>query len=225
MIINTETMLAMRCPKCGKLEFHKLSRFTFSGSNSVELVCTCGATKMIISLKKRGELWFQLSCVVCEAMHLRIISSQSIRQQKVVTFTCQETGLELGYMGPYDKIRQLIQNPKEVELLFSELTSEDYFNNSDIMHQVLTCINELAEQGLVSCQCGNYNISIDIFPDRLELQCKKCSGTSIIYAETEEDLSIVQQVDELELIKEGLGFLDSLAHTSLSKKNRYQHDQ
>jgi len=85
-------------------------------------------------------------------------------------------------------------------------------------------VYELAEQGLVYCQCGNYNIEIDVFPDRMELQCKKCNGVSIIYAETEEDLSIVQQVDELELIKDSLGFLDSLAHPGVARKNRYQHD-
>jgi len=224
VLITTETMLAMRCPKCGKLEFHRLSRFAFSGGMSVQFTCSCGTTKLNVSAGRRGELLFQVGCVVCEVMHVRTLSGRLIWSSKVVVFSCQETGLELGYIGPFDEIRQLVRNQKEVKLLFSELTSEDYFHNSEVMYQVLTYVHELAEQGLVYCQCGNYNIEIDVFSDRLELQCKKCSGVNIIYAETEEDLTMVQQVDELELIKDGLGFLDSLAHPGVAKKNRYQHD-
>lgn len=224
MLIATETMLAMRCPECGKLEFHRLSRFAFSGGRSVQFACSCGTTKLNVSARKKGEILFQVGCVACEVMHVRTISGQLVWLPKVVIFSCQETGLELGYMGPFEEIRQLVRNQKEVKLLFSELTGEDYFHNSEIMCQVLTYIHELAEQGLIYCQCGNYNIEIDVFPDRLELQCAKCNGVSIIYAETEEDLSIVQQVDELELIKDGLGFLGSLVHPGITKKNRYQHD-
>jgi hypothetical protein len=64
---------------------------------------------------------------------------------------------------------------------------------------------------------------VDIFPDRLELQCKNCDSLNIIYAETEEDLKVIQQVDKIELARHGFICLDSLANTGKPKPKKGRH--
>ncbi len=214
MLVATQTMLAMRCPECGMLEYHKLSRFDFVGGRTVQVRCSCGALKLGVA-KKGKDCLLQVRCVVCEGMHMRSLKGRLLWTEEIVPLFCPDTGVELGYIGPLQKVKRLAQNKRdEMGILFNELTGEDYFHNSEVMSRVLTHILDLVENGLLSCQCGNYNIGVEIFPDRLELRCPKCGAVSVVYAETEEDIAIALQTKELELIQNGIMFLDERTFTN-----------
>ena len=89
------------------------------------------------------------------------------------------------------------------------------------MYEVLNCLHDIAEPGAVYCQCGNHDVEVDIFPDRLELHCKGCDSVNIIYAETEDDLNVIRKVDTIELTRNGFNCLDSLANSGKpGKKNK-----
>lgn len=221
MLITTETLLAMRCPECGKLEFHQLSRFAFSGRKAIQITCSCGAVKLTMTTKKGSGYFLHIPCLVCEGKHLRSLSVKRMWSGEVTELFCPDTGMELGYLGPSEEVRSLMSDYEdELEALVNEFDSDDYFHNSEIMYEVLNCLHDIAEQGLLYCQCGNTQIEVDIFPDRLELHCKRCNSINIIYAETEEDLNVIQQVEEIELAQNGFECLDSLASTSKPKKQR-----
>lgn len=223
MIIETGVLLAMRCPDCGKLGYHKLSRFEMGLRNKMEIPCTCGFTKLVVNTRNRKEYILQIPCVVCESKHLLSISAKRFWSGEVNYLFCQETGLELGYLGADGEVRALAEAQEEsIESLASEIDGEDrYFNNSEIMYEVLNCLHDIAEQGALYCQCGNLDVEVDIFPDRLELHCKECDSVNIIYAETEDDLRVIRDVDSIELSRSGFGFLDSLANADkTSKKTR-----
>ncbi|MEW6423136.1 MAG: hypothetical protein AB1523_00070 [Bacillota bacterium] len=217
MLVATQTMLAMRCPECGMVEYHKLSRFDFADGRLAQIRCSCGALKLAVT-KKEADYLVQVRCVVCETMHMRTFKGRLLWAPEIIALFCQDTGVELGYIGPLQKIKGLTQSKKkEMGILFNELTGEDYFHNSEVMNQVLTHILGLAEDGLVSCQCGNYNIGVEIFPDRLELRCAKCGAVSVVYAETEEDIAPALKIKELELIQSGIMFLDGI-HEQVRKR-------
>lgn len=229
MLISTTTMLAMRCPECGKLEFHKLSLFSFSGSRMLEVNCSCGATLMLVTKKKNGTYGLQLPCVICDIRHRRQLSAAIIYSQKITNLYCQETGIELGHIGPEEKVREAVMNyDYDLDKLINQFEGDDYFHNSGIMYQVLNCLHDIAEKNALYCQCGNDSIEVDIFPDRLELHCKECDSINIIYAETEEDLKVIQQVENIELARHGFNCLDSLANNSgntKTKKNRRKRNK
>jgi len=54
-------------------------------------------------------------------------------------------------------------------------------------------------------------------PDRLELRCVRCGAVSVVYAETEEDTAIALKINELELIQNGIMFLDGI-HEQVRKR-------
>lgn len=220
MIIETGALLAMRCPECGKLDYHKLSRFEFGRRKKVEVACRCGFIKLVVNTKDRKDYMLQVPCVVCESKHLRSISARRFWSGEVNYLFCQETGLELGYLGPEEEVRQLAEAQEEsIESLAGDFEGEDrYFNNSEIMYEVLNCLHDIAEQGSLYCQCGNLDVEVDIFPDRLELHCKECDSINIIYAETEEDLRVIKDVENIELTRNGFGYLDSLANMDKTGK-------
>ncbi len=226
MIIVTDTLIAMRCPECGKLDYHTLSRFQFSGQKKVEIKCLCGYVKLAIATKDRNYYWLQVPCVVCEGKHVRSLSSKMLWSDEVNYLFCHETGLELGYIGPCDEVQALAEAQQEtMEALGDDFEAEDeYFHNSEVMYEVLNCLHEIAEQGLLYCQCGNQDVEVDIFPDRLELHCKDCDSVNIIYAETDDDLRVIKDVGTIELTRNGFECLDSLSNTTKTgKKPNHKH--
>jgi len=222
MLIATDAVLAMRCPECGKMDVHNFSRFAFPGGKAVFVRCSCQAPKLEV-VKKRYGYVLELFCVVCETRHRFEFSGKILWSGEVVTLSCPETGLELGSIGPSAKIGEVevvLGHEKELEALFGEFVCSSYFHNPRIMYQVLVCLHSIAEHGGLYCQCGNCKIDVDIFPDRLELHCRDCDSINIIYAETEEDLKVIQQVESIELARNGFKCLDSLASTGKMKKSR-----
>ena len=227
MLITTVTTLAIRCPECGALEFHNLSRFALSGRGKLQLSCSCGAFLLGIVSKPPRSYWLQLPCVFCETKHIREISGSRLWGKKTNTLTCPESGLELGFIGSYEEVKGLAETlDTGLETLMDELGYDEYFNNPEVMHQVMQCLQDIADNGGLYCQCGNTRIEVDVFLDRLELHCKECDSINIVYAETEEDLTVIQQVDSIELAQHGFKCLDSFSNSpKLTKKTRRKRNK
>lgn len=215
MPVETEKVLAMRCPECGRLELHRLQRFAIAPGESLDVKCSCGAVKLVINTRDRSEYRIKVTCVYCDGCHHQNMSGKQIWSAGgVIDLYCRDTGLELGHIGQDEAVRKIVSGrEKELEVLVDEFGRDNYFHNSSIMYQVLSSLQQIAEKGTLYCQCGNYQIGVDIFPDRLELHCNKCDSVNIIYAETDEDLQVIQQLEEIELVKNGFEYLDSLVRT------------
>jgi len=214
MIIATNTVVAMRCPMCGKYGTHSLSLFAFSGKQTVQIACSCGANKISIGTKNRKSFWLQVPCVLCETKHLLNYPFKQLWSSEVLTLRCTDTELDLGYIGPEDQVLPLISGMEEdLDTMMDELGYDDYFHNPTVMMEALNCLHDIAEDGYLYCQCGNYQIEVDILPDRLELQCKDCGSISVVYAETEEDLNLVREMEVIELVKNGFKYLDGIGHS------------
>ncbi|MCG9967902.1 hypothetical protein L9W92_07510 [Pelotomaculum terephthalicicum JT] len=225
MLIATDAVLAMRCPECGKMDVHYFSRFAFPKGKAVSINCSCGATKMEV-IKNRSSYLLKLACMVCESGHLLEIPGKSLWSGEVTRLSCLETDLVVGNIGPVSKISEMMMNNgQELENFFDEFGYDSYFHNSKIMFEVLNRLHEIACAGGLFCQCGNYKIEVDIFSDRLELHCKNCDSINIVYAETEEDLSVIQQVESIELARHGFKCLDSLANVGKLKKTRRKRNE
>ena len=227
MLITTVTTLGIRCPECGALEFHNLSRFALSGRGKLQISCSCGAFLLGVVSRPPGSYWLQIPCVFCETKHIREISGVRLWGQETICLTCPESGLELGFIGRAEDVEALAESlDTGLETLMDELVYEEYFNNPRVMHQVMQCLQEIADNGGLYCQCGNTRIEVDVFLDRLELHCKECDSINIVYAETEEDLKVIQQVDTIELAQHGFKCLDSFSNTpKLTKKARRRRNK
>jgi len=220
MLINTNSIMTMRCPICGIIKYHDLSRFAISKGNPIHINCSCGAAALIISTKNHALYRLQVPCLICETKHQMEFTGKFLWSGEIIRLSCSDTDLELGYIGPEPAVKQIIYNQEqELDALADDMNSEDYFHNPDIMYEVLSCLHEIAEQGDLYCQCGNLEIEVELFPDCLELHCKNCDSINIIYAETEEDLNVIRQVDTIELARHGFKCLDSLANTNKHKKS------
>ncbi|MBO8125770.1 MAG: hypothetical protein H0Z38_00870 [Firmicutes bacterium] len=203
MVIDTERALAMRCPACGKLNHQVFSLFAFSGNRAVKLQCTCGFTLLILSTRDHKRYTIQSFCVVCEAPHLTNVQAKELWCQESTELVCPETNVELGILGSRALVREAVRKEQTpLEDVLSSAEHDDFFENKEIMTEVLYFLQELASQSRLYCQCGNANIDIDIYPERVELHCPECDGSLTVYGRSVDDLQLLETVSEIVLAKE-----------------------
>jgi len=200
VLVSTTTALALRCPKCGKIKNHSLSLFYFSAKKTLRLSCACGAPLLLISTRDRKVFYFQVECLMCEHKHLVEFFLREIWSDRVLSLMCSETDLEIGFIGPRDQVKKCIANQERYpQETVDDLGYADYFANPEIMYEILDCLHRIAGEGNLSCQCGNQQVEVEIFADRIELRCSSCGAFGVIRAETRQDVKVMKKILEIVL--------------------------
>ncbi|WP_125185594.1 hypothetical protein [Desulfofundulus salinus] len=199
MVVNTGTTLVMRCPECGRLERHRISRFALvGGRSSLQINCSCGALKLLLTSRDK-KVNLQVPCVVCGAKHARLVSARTLWSSGSIELFCQTTGLELGHLGAEEQVRDQARLDEALDGL--DFMADNFFHNREVMYAILNHVNDLGKAGRLYCECGSHRIEMDIFPDRLELHCSRCDNLYIVYAETREDLDAVGRIWKIKLAR------------------------
>lgn len=210
MLVSTQRSLAMRCPLCGRLEINQISLFDFAGRTQLHLSCSCGFERITFNIKKGKAYSLQLPCLICEEVHLIRLSREEMWQQPLIVLSCNTTGQELGYLGTDDAIRQLVKKKHDdLESIINDLGFDDYFTNPQVMFETLSHLHQIAEASKLYCACGNPQIDVEVFPEKLELHCPLCQSLHIIYAENIEDLRMIKQTDLIAMTEKGFTSFNS----------------
>lgn len=200
MVVSTVTVVTLRCPVCGRMEFHALSLFGFAGRKTQKLLCSCGAEVMTVGRKDRRQFWLQIHCIMCETQHLLWYTRKQLWSQNLMELQCTDTLVEIGYIGPREKVKSAImKQEKSLQQMAADLGVADYFENPEIMYEVLERLRQLAESGALSCTCGSHQINVEVFPDRVELRCESCDHSCTYYAESDNDLDNVKRFDNIQI--------------------------
>jgi len=199
VLTTAATTFAIRCPQCGRLETTSVSLFAFGGGRSVKVSCSCGAHKLTIG-RKRGQLWLQVPCYLCDGLHFSYHKPDSFWDDSMKPIACSETDLQLGVFGP-DKDVQVYARTggSELDRLLEDAAFGEYFDHPEVMYRTLSFVHALAEEGKLTCVCGNHQISVDIYPERLELSCSECGQHKTVLAASEEDLESLEHVRHIEV--------------------------
>jgi len=210
VLVDTQRILALRCPLCGRLEFNNFSLFDFSGHTPAHIICKCGFNKLTVTTKNCREFYLQIPCLICEDIHILKFSREELWDNSLVPLHCGETGQELGYIGIKTTLEKVVSKKQDdIESIVNNQGFEDYFCNPQVMLEVLNHIHRIAADNKLFCLCGNDRIEIEVFPEKLELHCPACNSLHIIYAETIDDLKIVKQANLIAMIEKGFTSFDS----------------
>lgn len=197
MLINTMNVVAIRCPSCGRLEFRGLSLFYFAGSHTWQVECSCGA--LLLSLTKKGKhFMLQYHCLMCDAFHNISCQREQLWSRELFGLSCSASDLEVGFIGPRDKVQKAVQHHEETLAEMAEnLGFKDFFEQPEIMYQLIAFIYELSEDDRVTCGCGNKNIEIEIFPGHLQLRCEACGAEISVAAGCFADLEEIKRTQQI----------------------------
>lgn len=199
MLIPTEVALAMRCPDCGRMELTTLSRFTVHGGESTTFRCSCGSEKLMVGFRD-GQVWLRIPCYLCDGLHFYYYTPREFWNASLTTIPCPETDLQVGVLGPVDQVDTYTRTGgTELDRLLEDEGFGEYFDHPDVMYQVLSWVHSKAEEGNLSCSCGNRQIAVDIYPEHLDLTCPSCGSYRSILARTEEDLAALECMTSIEV--------------------------
>lgn len=197
MLIPAYTTFAIRCPHCGKLETTTVSRFALGRGRSLKLSCSCGHHQVTIGAR-RGQVWLQIPCYLCDGVHFFYYTPDHFWKPDLEQILCAETDLQLGAFGGDEAITAYARpGTSELERFMEDAAFDEYFDEPTIMYQALHLVHGLSQSGNLSCTCGNDQISVDIFPDRLELSCQECGRYKPVPAITEDDLDHLQRLSHI----------------------------
>lgn len=206
MLIPATAVGALRCPTCNKIDFYVLSLFAFAGSKTLSLNCSCGTPLLTLGTRDRQNFWVQVHCAICEEKHLFYHRRQDFwGNNQLVELNCEETGLATGFIGSKARVRESVRNQdRSLAEMAADLGFTDYFEDPESMYEVLDTLYSLAEKGHLNCQCGNQNIEIEIFADRLELHCEYCSIVGLLMVGDENAVQRMKRAKEVKLTTNGL---------------------
>lgn len=198
MVIELSTAFAMRCPTCGRLDVHQLNIFQLSGDEIRQFACDCGSK--IAEIRKKGTKYIEITyfCIICETEH-SVIMPQNIfwSKNKLNSLVCLDTDLNLGYYGSYKLIRkELERQQEELNSMANEL-GFDEFADPEIMLEILDYLHDVAASGGLYCECGNHDIDIELFSDKIELNCNNCGSMQHLSATCKDDLDQLKKADEV----------------------------
>ncbi|WP_378955306.1 hypothetical protein [Pelosinus sp. sgz500959] len=204
MFINTVSTLALYCSRCGKIHMHTISRFNLRNTGSRKLLCSCGQIQATITSSGDRQCLLDIPCVLCQTNHVICLDSKRLWRAEMDKIYCVQENFELGFVGARQVIAETINKYKvEFEKLASDMELDEYddeIENPQVMLETLNKIHDMAEKGVLHCRCGSSAIGAEVLPGGIELECAQCGGQLLIPAQTEEDLTYVEGLEDLEII-------------------------
>jgi hypothetical protein len=207
-----ERIQISRCPRCARLEMHRISVFEFSGRQAVILSCSCGFHKASIYSFRHRNYHIRMHCLACDSDHIWTASFADFWRSPVFVCQCVDSGMDISYLCGPGEVKDVVESldgqvPSELSV-FGD-TRADFFVNPKIMADILNKVRRLTDRGDVYCQCGNDEPRVEVFGDRVELSCQECGSLCIVYAENENDLEVMRGIDCIELTESGFSCVDS----------------
>ncbi len=198
MVIERSTAFAMRCPQCGRQEITQINIFQLSGNTKYEVYCECGSQKAAISKKGANHIAIEYKCIICDYPHTTVILKENFwSRNHFSTLVCLNTNLNLGYFGPFGMIKkELDRQQQELDSMATDLGFDD-FVDPEIMLDVLDILHDISAAGDLCCECGNQEITIELYSDKIELGCYNCNATLVIPASRKKDLDKLKICDEI----------------------------
>jgi hypothetical protein len=199
MLIPAHTTFAVRCPQCGRLETTTVSRFALSGGKTTKIACSCGSHKLTLG-GSRGRVWVQIPCYLCDGVHFLSFQPKHFWDGGLKPISCADTDLQLGVFGHEGEVEVYARTGgSELDRMLEDEAFGEYFDHPEVMYQALSRVHTMAEEGNLTCVCGNRHIAVDIYPESLELTCSACGRRHTVRAGQEEDLVSLERLAQIQV--------------------------
>ncbi|HSH36539.1 hypothetical protein [Schnuerera sp.] len=208
MILNGCKTLIVRCHFCGRLKKYELNLFHIRGKERIEYRCECGEINIIVTRNNKG-IDASINCFNCGNRHYYHFDLHTILKDDNILYC--PYGAEIFFLGN-SEIAEKILLGKSIEIGNNdeEKITKDCFNNFKVLAKILDILYNLNKDKKINCNCGRSRINIELFSDRIELECLNCKSVKLIFAETEEDLSVLSKKDKIILEERNISCIDSI---------------
>ncbi len=184
MVIDFNRTVAYMCPGCGEMTFGNFSLFELSGQRGVSVKCDCGKSQLKILPKSNTEYVVSSRCLVCDEEHIFQIPLQELLHQNCVAFSCPDIHIGLAYVGKRDAVLTMVKdNGAYIEEIVTACGLEHTGKNGLTMLKALDRIQEISDEGNLTCSCGSNTIDVDVLSEALVLTCCMCGAEAVFTAD------------------------------------------
>jgi hypothetical protein len=104
----------------------------------------------------------------------------------------------MGFLGPAEYPHQGVSAAASgVQCILEDYNYPGFYCDTTVMGGVLARLETLDFQGLLKCACGNKRLNLQVYPDKVEIQCAHCNAVGIVHAESLDDLKWVKSLKEV----------------------------
>lgn len=194
--------VAYICPSCkASVAVERTSFQLLAGEN--EIACPCGKSSLITT-PLDSSVRIAIPCISCGKDHVVECPQEPFLTQPILAFSCGSSGLDCCYIGTEDTVFQALASLEEsVDKLAMQGEEGSAFLDEIIMHEILSQIKDIAEDGGISCTCGCREWSLQIKFSSVELCCAQCDGILRIPAATADHLEHLCYKSALEIQSKG----------------------
>ena len=223
--MNTERIIAFRCPVCGTAIVGDLNLFVLGGQELVLSCKECGeeVPALRASLSSEQKLSLSLPCLTCPNPHRFTVETQVVFSRDLFVLQCPMTALDLCFIGEEAKVEEALEENRKqlLELTGGEWMDDDFDEEEELsdeelaelkehpplldahlMGQMLYLVRDFAEEGKISCACGEEHVDFHLLPDGLAFSCPKCNAARVFAAHTELDVEYFASLPEIRLSSE-----------------------
>lgn len=119
------------------------------------------------------------------------------------------------FLGDKNIVRKkLVDMGIDTTHVAKKIKKDKNFDNFTMLTKALIKLYDLDKNNNIVCDCGNTNIKIELYSNRLELKCPNCNSVKFVYVETDEDLDILLKKDRLYIEDDKVLFIDSIVGKS-----------
>lgn len=181
MVIDFDRTIAYRCPSCGEITYGRFSIFELSGKKAISVHCACGDSNITISPQSRTSYTVELVCLVCDELHRYTLPFSALSKRECNDFACPHVAVGLAFVGKEKAVKAAVcDNERMINDVLVACGLEHTGKNGLLMLKALDKIQELSENGNLSCSCGSSVIDVEVREEEIVLECCMCGEKSVI---------------------------------------------
>lgn len=185
-----QTILAYRCPSCGKGVVSAASMFSLK-ADMLKLKCECGGSELTVNMGQDDRIRLNVPCIVCPTGHNYTVSKNIFFGRELFMLQCPYTDINLCFMGEYDNVCESLEKT-ELELIemigeenlqkFGEEKENSFPTDPQILDIIMFVIRDLDEENKIECKCdaGHGDYEVEILEDGIRVSCKNCHAEQTI---------------------------------------------
>ncbi len=214
MVIDPKkTFVAYRCPICGKGVLSAVGVLSIS-ADMLKLKCECGGSELTIAKGGNDKIRLTVPCLMCPKPHNFTVSRTLFFGNELFMLQCPYTDINICFFGDQKDVSAGLERT-EMELLdmlgeenLMQLGGEredQPFTDPQIYDIIMFVINDLNEEGKITCLCENEEdseLTVEVLDDGVRVACKTCGASQTIPTDSLLGAHAFLNCDRLNLTKE-----------------------
>ncbi len=184
MVIDFNRTIAYVCPGCGEVAYGDFSLFELSGGRGISVSCSCGKSSCELNTKNGNTYHIGIKCQACEKIHEYAVPVGELMHSRILEYSCPELLMGLIFIGDNESVTHAVQeNNKYINEILTTCGIEHAGKDGITILKALDKIQQLSDDGGLTCECGSVTIDLDVLENGIVLQCCTCGAKAFFTAD------------------------------------------